>query len=288
MHSRLWPKRPRRASRKSLRTTRISSLDNPRVKSARALARARTRHSEGKFLAEGRRVVMEALSSDAVVDRVFVADDPGLDDVRRAAEARDADVLEVGNAVIGSISQTTTPQGCVAVVQMPPTDVASLPPRVSLGTVLDGVRDPGNAGTVLRSAAGAGCDCVVFTKTSVDVFNPKTVRASAGSVFRTRVVTGISIGEAAAALHERGSLLVGADARAETSCFDMDLTRDVSFVLGNEAHGLGHDPLDTYARLPLPGGIESLNVAVAGSLLLFEAVRQRMRANAGLSSPGHD
>jgi TrmH family RNA methyltransferase len=248
------------------------------------------RNSEGKFLAEGRRVVLEALASEASIDRLFLRDDVALDDIRRAADDRQVEIIDASDAVVRAVSTTTTPQGCVAVVDMPATDVTALPSRVTLGLLLAGVADPGNAGTLLRSGAGAGCDCVLVTRSSVDLFNPKTVRASAGTLFRIPLVSGVSLSQAAAALHDRGCTLVGADARAPVSCYDMDFVPDVCFVLGNEAHGLADagSSLDAYARLPLPGGIESLNVAVAGSLLLFEAVRQRLPRNAGLSSPLND
>lgn len=210
--------------------------------------------------------------------------------MRDAARGRDIEVVDVTDNVMRAISTTTTPQGCVAVVEMPPTDFRVMPPRVRLGLVLAGVSDPGNAGTLIRSAAGAAADCVVLTSASVDPFNPKTVRASAGTIFRTSIVTGVGLADAAAALHERGCTTVGADARAARSCYEADLASDVCFVLGNEAHGLGatDGAVDSVVSLPLPGRIESLNVSVAGAILLFEAVRQRSLAPTGLSSPPDD
>jgi RNA methyltransferase, TrmH family len=148
--------------------------------------------------------------------------------------------------------------------------------------VLDHVRDPGNAGTLVRSAAAAGADCVVFGEGSVDPFGPKTVRASAGTVFSIKIARGTATVDAVEGLREKGFQTVAADARAPTPVFETDMTGPTAIVLGNEAWGFGEAGIvvDRSASIPLAGGVESLNVGTAGSIFLFEAVRQRR-----LSSP---
>ena len=145
--------------------------------------------------------------------------------------------------------------------------------------VLSQIRDPGNAGTLIRSAAASGCGGVVFTTGSVDPFAPKTLRAAAGTVFSMPLVTKVDLGAAVTHLRSAGFSLVGADARSEASLYDLDLTAPSAIVLGNESWGLADvdaEGLDSVAGIPMPGPVESLNVGVAGSLFLFEAARQRL------------
>jgi TrmH family RNA methyltransferase len=149
--------------------------------------------------------------------------------------------------------------------------------------VLAEVRDPGNAGTLVRAAVAAGAEAVVFGAGSVDPLGPKTVRAAAGSLFSVTVIRNVDIRQALAQLRASGFTVVGADARATTSPEQVDLTARVALVLGNEAWGLPAemvDLLDLTVGIPMPGPVESLNVGIAGSILLFEAVRQR-RASGG-------
>jgi len=140
------------------------------------------------------------------------------------------------------------------------------------------VRDPGNAGTVLRAADAFGADAVVTTRGSVDPQSPMAARAAAGSLFHLPVVAGVPWPELAAALRERGLRLVGADPHAEASLDQAPLGEPVALVLGNEAHGLPDEvaaDLDQVVRVPLAGRAESLNLAAAAAVLLYEAARQR-------------
>jgi TrmH family RNA methyltransferase len=187
-------------------------------------------------------------------------------------------VTLVSEPVIKALSGTATPQGVVAVAATPPNDLSAVAEDSTLVLVLASVRDPGNAGTLVRTARAVGADAVCFTTGSVDPYGPKTVRASAGSLFGLKVVHSIPTVEAATHLRGMGLMLLGADARAPTSMYDADLRRPVAFVVGNEAWGLPEEiseALDARVSIPMPGPVESLNVSVAGSLLLFEAARQR-------------
>ena len=149
---------------------------------------------------------------------------------------------------------------------------------VGLALVLADVRDPGNAGTLVRSALAAGAGAVVFAKGSVDPLHPKVVRSAAGSLFQIPIVRGPQLQDVAEVLSGLGVALVGAAADASTDMYEADLARPVAIVLGNEAWGLppeATDRTDLTVRIPMPGPAESLNVSVAGSILLFEALRQR-------------
>ncbi len=248
----------------------VTSLRNPRVVSARKLLRRNERARAGAFLVEGPLVVTEALKHGEVQDLFVDANAPLASDwLARGAVA-------VSGRVIEALTDTSTPQGVVAVARMQ----TVVPPEVSgdLVVILSDVRDPGNAGTLVRSAAAAGASAVVFCSGSVDPFNPKTVRSTAGLLFHVDVVAGVALDVAAGALREKGFLMVGADAASSKGPDEMDLTRPVALVLGNESWGIeeasGH-LLDEVVGIPMPGPAESLNVGIAGSVLLFEAVRQR-------------
>lgn len=195
--------------------------------------------------------------------------------------------VEVGENVIRALSETPSPQGAVAVAATTDVGLDSLPGELDLVLVLAEVRDPGNAGTLLRSAVAAGAQAVIFTAGSVDPFAPKTVRASAGTILRTTIVRGVSLDEAAATLRQRSILVLGTATRSGAAPDDVDLSRPVALVLGNESWGLPRDRrdlLDGLITIPVPGPVESLNAGIAGSIVLFEVVRQR-RVDSGLRKP---
>lgn len=229
-------------------------------------------------------VVRDALEAGVQLTDVFLrSDDADAAALRDRLEDAGARVLEVGDSVLRALADTSSPQGVVAVATTPDFRLPDLTTAADLVLVLAQVRDPGNAGTLVRSAAAAGADCVVFSQGSVDPFGPKTVRSSAGSVLRIPVDRGGDLCESLATLKAKGFTIVAADSRSDTAIYDLDLTAPSAIVLGNEAWGLAPDlDFDVAASLPMEAAIESLNVATAGSLFLFEAVRQRR-----LSSPRH-
>lgn len=226
----------------------------------------------------------EALASGAPLRELFVAENaPSNEALSAAAQSMGVPVIEVTEPVLRSLADTTTPQGVVAVVEIRRSDLGELAGKASLLLVLAGVRDPGNAGTLLRSALAAGADGVVFAAGAVDPLHPKTVRASAGAVFRVEVAREKDLVNVVAVLRRAGLAVVGADASAPEQFDHTDFTQRIALVLGNEAWGLGSDAgavIDEVVGIPMPGPAESLNVGIAGSILLFECVRQRR-----LSSP---
>jgi TrmH family RNA methyltransferase len=186
-------------------------------------------------------------------------------------------VTLVGERVMRMLSDSSSPQGVVAVAQAPDAALDDLTAS-DLSLILAGVRDPGNAGTLVRSAAAAGAGAVVFTVGSVDPLNPKTVRACAGALFLVPVVREADVGEAISVARNAGVQVLGADVHADSDPYSFDLTKPTAFVLGNEAWGFEpglEDLLDGAVSIPMPGRTESLNVGIAGSILLFETVRRR-------------
>jgi TrmH family RNA methyltransferase len=234
------------------------------------LLRRNERTRAGAFLVEGPIPVAEALARGDVQE-VFVDADSSTASTWLARGA-----VAVSGRVIDALAGTSTPQGVVAVASTRTVAITEI--SGDLVVVLSNVRDPGNAGTLVRSAVAAGASAVIFCSGSVDPFNPKTVRSTAGLLFRVDVVAEVALEEAADELRHKGFLILGADAASPRTSDEVDLSDPVAIVLGNESWGMGEASsrlLDDVVGIPMPGPAESLNVGIAGSILLFEAVRQR-------------
>jgi TrmH family RNA methyltransferase len=255
------------------------SASQARLKAARRLTKRALRQRERAFLAEGPQAVCEALATGARVSDLFVTAPAQARhaDVVSAAENSGIEVHLVSGEVMGELAQTITPQGLLAVcdfVDVPLETVAQA--RPSLVALLANVRDPGNAGTVLRTADAAGADAVIFADATVDVYNGKCVRASAGSIFHLPVVAGARLAAAVAALHEAGLRVLAADGRG-TATLDDPKTRaglgaPTAWLFGNEAWGLPPDLLalaDEVVAVPIYGRAESLNLATAAAVCLY-------------------
>ncbi len=233
-------------------------------------------------MVEGVELVREAMAAGIAPQSVFVAaegvGDPGVIEVARMAGDLGVRVHELAPGVIAKVADTMTPQPVMAVfpMRLPSPGEAVDFAGGQLVVVLDDVRDPGNAGTVLRTAEAAGADAVVFGAASVDPYNPKTVRSSAGSIFHVRVVVEPDIHWALSSLADQGFLRLGAAVQGAEDYTAVDWRRPVAVVLGNESSGLGPSlPLDGLVGIPMTGRAESLNVAMACAVLCFEAQRQR-------------
>jgi RNA methyltransferase, TrmH family len=258
----------------------------------RLLARSSVRRAEGAFVVEGAGLLAAALDADADVLSVFVdsGSRPGPDGaaVIERAHARGARVFELAPGVMARVADTVTPQPVLGVVRRPdwggPAAEAEggsgplVAPGSTFVVVCAQVRDPGNAGTVIRSADAAGADAVVFCEQSVDPFNPKTVRAAAGSVLQVPVVEAGSAAHVLEELGRAGLRRLGTTAAGGCPYTEADLVAPSALVFGNEAAGIpaevGHH-LDATVSIPMAGRAESLNVAMAASVLCFEVVRQR-------------
>jgi TrmH family RNA methyltransferase len=257
----------------------ITSAKNPKVAQAARLKRHAFREEDGRFLVEGPQAVREALGREGGLESLFAIDE--IDPLVVQARSSGAEVHLVSEDVMGKLTSTVTPQGIVGVAEHVDVGLETLPAEGCVA-VLHEVRDPGNAGTVLRSADAAGAAGVVFADSSVDVYNPKTVRASAGSVFHLPVIRGVATTDAIAHLRRSGFRILAMSADGAGDIFDEDLSDPVAFVFGNEAHGLPQDVVDAadaVVRVPHAGKAESLNLAAAATVCLFEWARRR-RQNA--------
>jgi TrmH family RNA methyltransferase len=250
---------------------------------ARLAGRRSVRADEGAFLVEGPNLVAEALRSGAPLEAVYVEAGSRTDEVAgllTAAARAGVSAFELDPGGLRRVADTASPQPIVAVATRPDVTVDELL-VAEVVVVLVGVGDPGNAGTILRTAEAAGAGAVAFAAGSVDPWNPKCVRASAGAIFHVPVVDAGDPAELLERLGRSGHRRLATVASGGTPYDRVDLTRPIAIVLGNEAHGLpdGLDALiDDAVTIPMAGRAESLNVAMAGAVVCFESLRQRRQA----------
>ena len=267
---------------------------SPRVKAARQLGKRAFRERGRLFLAEGPQAVREALRQPGVLTELFVTSQGAgrHPELTAAAASQGIAVHEVSGEVMAELAQTITPQGLLGVCRFVDVPLSALltthPPegRLRLVTVLANVRDPGNAGTVMRTSDAAGADGVIFAAASVDPYNSKCVRSSAGSLFHLPVVTGAQLSEAIGGLRADGLQVLAADGSARhllDAPGGPDLTRPTAWLFGNEAWGLPDELLalaDDVVAVPIYGQAESLNLAAAAAVCLYASARQ-LRASSG-------
>lgn len=256
----------------------ITSTQNKRVARAVRLKKRAMRERDRRFLLEGVQGIVEALSSGAPIDEIFTAlSGEPLDQVTRLAAKVAVPVRPVTGEVMGHLTSTVTPQGVVAVAEFVDVPLSDIHGGGCVPVLVE-VRDPGNAGTILRSADAAGAEAVIFTTSSVDVYNPKTVRASAGSLFHVPVVREHGLEEVVETLRARGYAVFAADSGGRAAIDEVDLTGPTAVMFGNEARGLSAEAralADDTLRVPIRGRAESLNLAAAATLVMFATTRRR-------------
>jgi TrmH family RNA methyltransferase len=234
------------------------------------------RATTGEFLAEGPQAVREALAVGAAIE-VFATE---AYEAWRSLAPEGVRWNAVDDAGIADIADAVTPQGIVARCRTVVRSLDTLPAQVRLVAVGVDVRDPGNAGSIIRAADAAGVDAVIFAADSVDPLNPKAVRATVGSVFHLPVIVERSLDAVVTALRERGLTILAADAGGAVEVFEADLAGPTAWLFGNEAHGLGASAeiADVRVAIPIYGRAESLNLATAAAVCLYLTARAQ-RAN---------
>jgi TrmH family RNA methyltransferase len=267
----------------------LQSKQNPRIKYVRRLAQRKFREREGKFVVEGVRFLEEAVKVGWPVEMVMHT--PRATGGLRAARLlellaeRGVPVQEVGEGLFTELAGTDTPQGVLAVVEMPRRGTFDPAARGGgnrdLLVLVDGIRDPGNLGTIIRCADAAGVEAVLLLKGVVDPYNAKTLRATMGSVFHVPLVTVPDRDRLLEELHAGGWRLVVGDLGAGKLVHQCDLTGRVALVVGSEAAGVSEAVRQAAwerVRIPMFGRAESLNAGVAAGIMLYETVRQRIGA----------
>ncbi|MBO1900993.1 RNA methyltransferase [Leucobacter weissii] len=257
---------------------------SPRVRRVAALARKKERQQSGRFLVEGPQAVRELLqhrSGRAETVYATMGTEAWQYELDRLASEEGVPIERVTDAVLAAMAETVQPQGVLAVARVEDEPVEDAVRGVGLVAILHEVRDPGNAGAVLRAADAAGAGAVVFAGDSVDPWHPKVVRATTGSLFHLPIAVTPTLGEAVAAARAGGLSVIAADVHGEDLHPRSEALRDpIAWVFGNEARGLSvaeRALADRSLRLPIYGEAESLNLAAAAAVCLYTtAFAQRL------------
>lgn len=245
----------------------ITSKDNPVYKNALRLLRKKYRDQEEKYLIEGIKPLTDALNAGIEVESIFVRGDLDngiIPDGQYNVNALSGDLFD-------RLSETETSQGVIAVARKN---------RFKAGSggiiILDRLQDPGNIGTIIRTAEAAGFSTIIAVKGTADIYSPKVVRAAAGSLFRMNLVDGMETDKAVGFCREKGLRIIVTSLDGADDCFETDL-KHPAIVIGNEGSGVSREfveAADKKVKIPMKGEIESLNAAVAAGLIMYESARQ--------------
>lgn len=255
----------------------IESKDNELIKEIKRLKEKKFRNIEKKFIVEGFRFCSEALVSDFIVDYIFISKNSmnKWDEFNINSKLQpNTNIFEVPENIFKSLCSTTTPQGIIGVVRNKDKNLI-----IDDGVYIlaDKIQDPGNMGTIIRTAHAANALGVIVTKGTVDIYNEKTLRSTMGSIFHIPVIEDDEF-EQLNILKKNGFNLIVSSLEAQKNFYEIDLCNRAIIAIGNEGNGISKEVLemaDICVKIPMPGGAESLNAAVATSIMLYEHVRQK-------------
>lgn len=258
---------------------KIESKDNSLIKDIRKLSKKKYRTQEGKFLVEGFRFVQEALKSTFEVPYVLISENSN----EKCKSFNIYDLIQentkvylVRDDILKELCDTNNPQGILAVVN---NKVMEIEDQKGFYVLVDRIQDPGNMGTIIRSANASGALGVITTKGTVDVYNDKTLRSTMGSIFKIPIIEDNNF-EILKILKSKGFKLVVSSLDTENNFYDIDLTGKSIICVGNEGNGVSdyiYELGDEKVKIPMPGDAESLNAGVAASIMMYEVVRQTQR-----------
>jgi TrmH family RNA methyltransferase len=261
----------------------ITSTSNDLIKQTSSLHHKKGRQEQNLYLAEGIHLVQEAIRAGVQIRRYFWTDrltsSPEGQQLLKTLQSS-GEGYEVSETVFAKISETENPQGVLAVISIPENPGPDLT-AVKLGLVVDGLQDPGNVGTIIRTAWAGGVDGLIFTPQTADPFQGKVVRASMGGVFSQKFYKNVPPEIIARQAKQAGLQIVAGDPKARQNIFEINLLPPTLFLVGNEGQGITSiwkDYTVEWVKIPQPGQAESLNVAVAAGILIYEALRQRLQA----------
>ncbi|MDO4176288.1 MAG: RNA methyltransferase [Bacillota bacterium] len=252
---------------------RITSAQNNIYKSALRLTRKKYRDAEGKYILEGIKPLKDAVKQGIEIESIFFREgiENGLGIISDTAN-----LIELEGSLFDEISDTENSQGVLAVVKKKLQDYFGFTGPGSL-VLLDRLQDPGNIGTIIRTAEAAGCAGILAIKGTGDVYSPKVVRSAAGSMFRMPIAEGLETSEAVEICRKAGKKIAVSCLEGATDYRDADLDENTAIVIGNEGRGVSEELMelaDVKVKIPMTGEIESLNAAVAAGILLYQAARK--------------
>ncbi len=266
----------------------IESKDNKLIKLVKSLNQKKYREKEGLFYIEGYKFVKEAVLSSWSVNAVLVSDSflsGSFGDEWAEVSKRGLNIYNLPDRLFKELTDTENPQGIMAVVEQrnqTQNNLKELFKAPNLFVLLDGIRDPGNMGTIIRTADSAAFTGVILTNDCVDIYNPKVVRAAAGSILHIPCIQTDDIEEAFSILKSNGIKIYSAVMFGTDSCYELHLSENIALVIGNEANGVSPavvEMSDGSVYIPMLGSAESLNASVAAGILIYEAARQRIIEN---------
>jgi len=264
----------------------ITSSQNKVIKEVKTLSKKRDRSKKGLFVAEGLRFVQSALEVGADIDFILYSEsifrtDEGLSFVKHLEAEGQYKILEVEEKIMSELSDTQSPQGILAVVKQPKWEWKNVIKENGFVLILDRLQDPGNLGTIIRTADAAGVDGIVTLKGSVDVFNPKVLRSTMGSIFELPILEGLEWDLVESELKEQGYTVLGTALEDDSVEYNtLNYNKSTAMIIGNEANGIESDILsavDHKIIIPIVGSAESLNAGVAAAVVMYEVLRQRRR-----------
>ena len=261
----------------------ITSKDNELIKHIRKLKDKKYRDESNEYVVEGVKLVEEAVKENAKIKQIIVCEDTTRTyeiPTHIMLEIAKYECISVSDKIFNIITQVTNPQGIMAIIEKNAQN-AKIDYTQDIIVVLDDVQDPGNLGTIIRTAHAAGVNGIILTKGTVDIYNDKTIRSTMGSIFYVPIIYDNDL-SFLMNLKSEGFSLVATSLEESKNFFDEDLSGKVILSVGNEGNGISNeifDLADKKVKIPMPGGAESLNVGVATSIILFEKVRQRLCKN---------
>ncbi|MDO9463875.1 MAG: RNA methyltransferase [bacterium] len=254
----------------------ITSRENSMYKLVRALSQKKVRENSGLFLIEGTRLVEEANSRGIKIKYLIINETA--ENVPKINQ--DCQVLRLPNNLFNKVSDTVSSQGIIAVAEQIEISLADIILGANpLVVVLNGLQDPGNLGTIIRTSAAAGATAVLLTEGTVDLYNPKVVRSTMGSLFQVPIVSGLDDNEAVKWLNYNSINIMVADLDSEEYYYSANLKDSFALVIGNENRGandIWRKAAYKKIKIPILGSTESLNASVAAGIILYGAVRQRL------------
>ena len=254
----------------------IESSQNKIIKEIKSLSEKKYRDRTNTFIADGLRFVSEIPESMKVEKMIFSDGFAAKNDISRYMKRCECYV--VSDRLFKEISETENPQGIMAVCQKINFDAEEIIKDGGFYIIAEEMNDPGNLGTVIRTAYAAGADGIVLSKVSVDLYNPKVLRYTMGAVFKIPIIQNADLEYITSVMKSKNINVYAAHLKGNTYHYDLDLKGGCAFMLGNEARGLSDKAAkmcDRLVKIPMPGGAESLNASVAAAVLIYEAVRQR-------------
>lgn len=255
----------------------IESKDNSFIKEVKKLKDRKQRKTAKQFLVEGIKSVEEVINSPYTLDSILYSEkmDGKIDSIIEGLNHSNVKIYKVKHEILKNLCSTENPQGILAVVNIKDFKVDTL--KDGFYVLVDRVQDPGNIGTIIRSAHASGAKGIILTKGSVDIFNDKALRSTMGSAFHMPIIE--DDGEILPYLKLKGYKFLVSSLQSDRDFFEVDLKGNLVICVGNEGNGVSdyiYDLGDIKVKIPMPGGAESLNVAVASSIMMFEIVRQKL------------